>query len=206
MQKYLVMFVLFFTVFMPNLVVATASPSLSENELVTSVKVSTESTEKKEVTNTELVNTPPLVIQENSNTNSNTNSEEVVETVPEVGKHAGTNMDPLTLIVALIMVLALILACAFILKRFQPHQSEYKGLKIITSLSLGAKERLMVVQVGDKQQLLGVTAQQITLLDTLDEPLKVSVPMATELGQSFVSLLKNNFMKTNSSKNTALNK
>ena len=202
MQKYLVMFVLVFTVFMPNLVVATASPSLSENELVTSVKVSTESTEKKEATNTELVNTPPLVIQENSNTNS----EEIVETVPEVGKHAGTNMDPLTLIVALIMVLALILACAFILKRFQPHQSEYKGLKIITSLSLGAKERLMVVQVGDKQQLLGVTAQQITLLDTLDEPLKASVPMATELGQSFVSLLKNNFMKTNSSKNTALNK
>ena len=112
------------------------------------------------------------------------------EIIPEVGKHVGANMDAMTMIVALLMVLGIIIVCAIILKRFQPARVEGKGLKIVTSMSLGAKERLVVVQVGDKQQLLGVTGQNISLLDTLDTPLDISTPIATELGQSIVSLVQ----------------
>ena len=110
--------------------------------------------------------------------------------IPEVGKHVGANMDALTTVIALLMVLALIIACAFILKGIRPKNFENKGLKIVTSLQLGSKERLVVVQIGDKQQLLGVTTQHITLLDTLDEPIKASSPITAELGKSLVSLVQ----------------
>jgi flagellar protein FliO/FliZ len=113
-----------------------------------------------------------------------------IEAIPEVGKHIGANMDALTMIVSLLMVLAIIIVCAFILKRFQPIKIQGKGLAIVTSMSLGAKERLIVVQIGDKQQLLGVTSQQITLLDTLDKALETSAPITTELSQSLVTLVQ----------------
>ena len=112
------------------------------------------------------------------------------ELVPEVGKHAGTSMDAMTMIVALLMVLLLIIACAYILKRFQPKSINNKGLKMVTSMQLGSKERLVVVQVGDKQQLLGVTSGQITLLDTLEHPLDIPSPMSSKLGESIVSLVQ----------------
>ena len=89
----------------------------------------------------------------------------------EVGKHVTANMDAMSMILSLLMVLAVIVISAIILKRFQGVQHNINGLKVITSLHLGAKEKLVVVQSGDKQLLLGVTAQQITLLETLDEPI-----------------------------------
>jgi len=113
----------------------------------------------------------------NSNvTNGTLNSQSTVidnsiGTSPVVGKHVLANMDAGSMILSLLMVLALIIICAFVLKRFNFAQQGISQLKIVTSLSLGTKERVMVVQVGEEQLLLGVTAGQITLLDKLSEPL-----------------------------------
>ena len=117
------------------------------------------------------------------------------EAVLQVGKHVGGNMDAMTMIISLLMVLVLIVIAAVVLKRFQPKRPGLAGLKIITSLHLGAKERLVVVQVADKQLLIGVTAQQITLLDSLDEPLDVGATLTGDIGQSVVSLFKKQMMK-----------
>jgi flagellar protein FliO/FliZ len=125
----------------------------------------------------------------------------LVEAIPQVGKNVGANMDAMTMIVALLTVLAIIIVCAFILKRIQPVKTQGKGLDIVTSMSLGAKERLIVVQVGDKQQLLGVTSQQITLLATLDTPLEITAPITTELSKSLVSLVQKHLInKKNATK------
>ncbi|MCJ8319570.1 MAG: flagellar biosynthetic protein FliO [Colwellia sp.] len=123
------------------------------------------------------------------------------ELVPEVGKHVGANMDAMTMIVALIMVILIIIVSAFIMKRFQPKGIDNKGLKIITTMQLGAKERLVVVQVGDKQQLLGVTSGQITLLDTLEQPLDIPSPMSAEIGKSLVSLVQKHVTNKKTLKN-----
>ena len=133
--------------------------------------------------------------------NSHTTNDTIApnETLPEVGKHVGGSMDAMTMIVSLLLVLVLIVLCAFVLKRIQPKGFDNKNLKVVTSMQLGAKERLVVVQVGDKQQLLGVTPQQISLLDTLDKPLEVSPPISTELGQSLVSFMQKHL---NNNKNT----
>ncbi len=108
----------------------------------------------------------------------------------EVGKHVGTNMDSMSFILSFLMILALIFVCAMLLKKFQPGLQQQNGLKVITSLSLGAKERVVVVQAGEQQLLLGVTAHQITLLDSLEEPLAQGTPITGDLGQSFAKLLR----------------
>lgn len=112
------------------------------------------------------------------------------ESAPKVGKHVAGNMDAATMILSLLMVLALIVVLALVLKRFQPGSKSVSGLKVVTSLHLTTRERLVVVQTGDKQLLLGVTAHQITLLDTLDTPLEENAIIPAQLGQSFISMLK----------------
>jgi flagellar protein FliO/FliZ len=114
----------------------------------------------------------------------------------EVGKHVTANMDAMGMVLSLLMVLVVIAISAVILKRFQGVRHSIGGLKIITSLHLGPKERLVVVQAGSKQLLLGVTAQQINILETLDEPLSSSAEASTDFAQSIVKLLKNKHVKT----------
>ncbi len=113
----------------------------------------------------------------------------------EVGKHVTANMDAMSMILSLLMVLAVIVVSAIILKRFQSVQQSFNGLKIVTSLHLGAKEKLVVVQSGDKQLLLGVTAQQITLLETLEQPLVVGQDKPFDFSQSIAKLLKQKTLK-----------
>lgn len=114
----------------------------------------------------------------------------------EVGKHVTANMDAMSMILSLLMVLVVIIISAVILKRFQGVRHSINGLKIVTSLHLGAKEKLVVVQAGEKQLLLGVTAQQISLIETLDEPLISAKENSVDFAQSIAKLLKQKAIKT----------
>jgi len=108
---------------------------------------------------------------------------------PQVGKHVMTNMNAGSMILSLLMVLGLIIVCAFVLKRFNLTQQSVSQLKVVTSLRLSAKERVIVVQVGDQQLLLGVTGQKITLLDKLSEPLISQSSNYTPLPKNILSFL-----------------
>jgi len=108
---------------------------------------------------------------------------------PEVGKHVMANMDAGSMILSLLMVICLIVICAFVLKRFNLGQQSISQLKVVTSLSLGAKERVVVVQAGEQQLLLGVTAQQVTLIERLSEPLPMQKAKTVELPNSLLSFL-----------------
>jgi len=50
-------------------------------------------------------------------------------------------------------------------------------MKVVASLSVGAKERVVVVEVNGQQLLLGVTAGGINTLHTLPEPLPPPAPV-----------------------------
>ena len=108
---------------------------------------------------------------------------------PQVGKHVMANMNASSMIVSLLMVLVLIVICAFILKRFNLVQQGGSQLKVVASLSLGSKERVIVVQAGDQQFVLGVTSQQINLLEKLSEPLATNMQNTIPLPKSVLSLL-----------------
>ncbi|WP_210725534.1 flagellar biosynthetic protein FliO [Candidatus Colwellia aromaticivorans] len=122
-----------------------------------------------------------------------------VKQAPEVGKHVMANTDAGSMILSLLMVLALIFISALVLKRFNFTQQNTSQLKVIASLSLGVKERLVVAQVGEQQLVLGVTPQQITLIKSLEEPIVSSQPEKTSAltGNVLAFLQKNHFNNKN---------
>lgn len=109
---------------------------------------------------------------------------------PEVGSKVGANMDAASMILSLLMVLGLIVVSAMVLKKFNLQQAGTKDLKVITSLHLSPKEKLVVVQVGEQQLLLGVTGQQINLLDRLEKPIEPATVLDKNLTQSLQKILK----------------
>jgi len=85
----------------------------------------------------------------------------------------------------LILVLLLIFALAYLLRRFNLVPTANGVLKTIAVTSLGQKERLVLVQVGEQQYLLGVSSQQVSLIDKLAEPIHIeSDSFASRLRQA----------------------
>ena len=118
-------------------------------------------------------------------------AQEAAQKMPEVGKHvASNNLELSSMLLSLLAVLGLIVIAASLLKKFQLTPQLNKDLKVITSLHLGPKERLVVVEVGKQQLLLGVTATNISILQTLEQPLEANQPMPLDLAAGFSKLLK----------------
>jgi flagellar protein FliO/FliZ len=84
------------------------------------------------------------------------------------------------LVFGLLLVLGLIFFLAWLLRRVQQAGPAGKGqvIELIGSRALGPRDRLMLVQVGNEQILLGLSPGTITALHVLKEP--VQVPSATE--------------------------
>jgi len=113
------------------------------------------------------------------------------EVMPEVGKHvASNNLDVVSMLLSLLAVLALIIFAASLLKKFQLGPIANKDLRIITSLHISAKERLVVVEVDNKQLLLGVTGHNISLIKELEKPITSGQTMSTDLNGALSKLLK----------------
>ncbi len=77
---------------------------------------------------------------------------------------------------ALIFVLAVFLAFVWLLRKTGNYNSvSAKQLQVIGGLSLGAKERVVLLQVGKKQLLLGVSPGRVETLHVLmgDECLNI---------------------------------
>jgi flagellar protein FliO/FliZ len=78
----------------------------------------------------------------------------------------------LQLIFGMIVVIGAILATGYILRRVGRLSSSIPGaLRIIGGLSVGARERVVLVQVGDQQLLLGVAPGRVQALHVLARPL-----------------------------------
>ncbi|WPN48774.1 flagellar biosynthetic protein FliO [Pseudomonas sp. P8_241] len=84
------------------------------------------------------------------------------------------------LVFGLLLVLGLIFFLAWLLRRVQQAGPAGKGqvIELIGSRALGPRDRLMLVQVGNEQILLGLSPGTITALHVLKEPVKV--PDGTE--------------------------
>ncbi|QIZ77349.1 flagellar biosynthetic protein FliO [Ferrimonas lipolytica] len=80
----------------------------------------------------------------------------------------------LTMLGSLVGIVALILLLAWLSKRLQLPVAGNGPMKVVATLPLGPKERLLVVQVGEQQHLLSSGAAGTRLLTTLEEPLPVA--------------------------------
>lgn len=69
-------------------------------------------------------------------------------------------------VVSLVFVVAFIPACLWLMKRFQFAQMKLgqSDIKVVNVQSLGAKEKLMLVEVEGERILIGVTAHSISHL------------------------------------------
>ena len=57
-----------------------------------------------------------------------------------------------------------------------------KTINIVATRGLGPKERLLLVEVGDKQLLVGMTAASVQTLHTFDRPVVAEEVINEELG------------------------
>ncbi len=87
----------------------------------------------------------------------------------------------------LVFVLVIIFCFAWLLKRLKITQQAQNGLlKVVAGLPLGTRERIVILQVGEEQILLGLSPGRIEKLHTLAEPLVVdqqhlNTPFAAKL-------------------------
>lgn len=92
--------------------------------------------------------------------------------VNHIGSQAASPPSMFGAILALLLVLGLILALSWLLKRLPGSRFRAtEGLKLVASLMLGPKERVVVVDINGQQLLLGVSTSGISVLHHLPEPL-----------------------------------
>ncbi|KKA08615.1 flagellar assembly protein FliO [Pseudomonas ogarae] len=106
---------------------------------------------------------------------------------PAVGSGVAGQLAQLVL--GLLLVLGLIFFLAWLLRRVQQAGPAGKGqvIDIIGSRALGPRDRLVLVQVGNEQILLGLSPGTITALHVLKEP--VQVPSAEQASPEFAQRL-----------------
>ncbi|CAE6909124.1 COG3190 Flagellar biogenesis protein [Vibrio sp. B1FLJ16] len=106
---------------------------------------------------------------------------------------APTSLDLATTLGSLVLVIGLILGLAWLLKRMKvPALGQQKGMRIISQLTVGPKERIAVIQVGDEQFLIGITTQSIQTLAKLEKPLDDQELASGSFANQFSQLMKKN--------------
>lgn len=65
-------------------------------------------------------------------------------------------------------VIALLLASLWLIKRLSSPRGAASGLKLIGGVAVGSRERVMLVEIGDKVLVLGVTSASVNTLHVLD--------------------------------------
>ncbi|MFK3791284.1 MULTISPECIES: flagellar biosynthetic protein FliO [Pseudomonas] len=105
---------------------------------------------------------------------------------PAVGSLGGQLAQ---LLLGLLLVIGLIFFLAWLLRRVQQAGPAGKGqvIELIGSRVLGPRDRLVLVQVGKEQILLGLSPGTITPLHVLKEP--VQVPNAEQATPEFAQRL-----------------
>lgn len=86
----------------------------------------------------------------------------------------GNGMNAMTLMNvfgSLLIVLGLLFGLAWLYKKLAIKLPGSSHIKIVSSVMLGPRERLLVIEVQGKQRVLGVTSNQINMLFELDQPL-----------------------------------
>jgi flagellar protein FliO/FliZ len=97
--------------------------------------------------------------------------------------------DLLRVVASLGVVIALIFAAGWLLRRLPGNARSGHRLRFVESVSVGVKERIVLVQAGDIQLLLGVGAGNVRTLHIFNQPIVVSNAYAEPSATAFRSLI-----------------
>ena len=104
-----------------------------------------------------------------------------------VAESAAPSGDIISMVLSLAVVLVLILVLAYFVKKLNPNLVNSDEFKVVRSLPLGSRERLLVIEIDNAQHLLGVTPHSVNYLHKLETPLtEKELP---ELAKRFGKLL-----------------
>ena len=89
----------------------------------------------------------------------------------------------LQVLLGLIVVLGLMALCAWMLRRFSTSRTANgTNIRIVGGVSVGTRERVMVVEVGEQWIVVGVAPGRVTSLSTM--PKQESVPPSSDTPQA----------------------
>lgn len=94
----------------------------------------------------------------------------------------------LSFALSLIVVVAAIVTFGWLYSRGRTVGRTNGVINVVASRALGTRERLLLVEIADKQLLVGMTASQVQTLHVFDKPI-VNVTAKSESG-GFASRLK----------------
>ncbi|MDO6709393.1 flagellar biosynthetic protein FliO [Aliiglaciecola sp. 2_MG-2023] len=77
-----------------------------------------------------------------------------------------------SIFLSLLLVIVIVVALALLMRRFNVTATGNGQLHVVASMVAGTRERIMVIEVGDEQHLIGVTATNINHLAKLEKPLE----------------------------------
>ncbi len=92
------------------------------------------------------------------------------------------------IVISLALVLAAIVVLALLYKKLQLKLPGTKHFKVVATLPVGQKERILVIEIQGKQRVIGVTPHSVNFLFDLENPLpeeKLASDFHTQL-QSFL--------------------
>lgn len=104
---------------------------------------------------------------------------------------SGANLT--NLVLGLGLIIGLIFALSWLVRRMgQGGLLTSNQMKIVAAMPLGTRERIVVIEVGGQQLLLGITATQINTLHVFSEPVIDSHQAAgqSEFGKKLMAVLQ----------------
>lgn len=99
--------------------------------------------------------------------------------MPAVAAGPDVGAMGLRVVLSLIGVVALALALAWMMRRLQLGAGHgHRRLRVLESLNVGVKERVVLIAMGERQLLLGVAPGSVRTLHVLDTPIAEPAPSA----------------------------
>ena len=90
------------------------------------------------------------------------------------------------MLLGLVIVLGLLLGTLWLIKRLSTPHGAAAGLRVLGAVSVGPRERVVLVEVADQVLILGVTQSSVRTLHTLPAAaLGESLPAPAEAVQGF---------------------
>jgi flagellar protein FliO/FliZ len=123
-----------------------------------------------------------------------------IATTPVATSPAAINATPIgggrhlvSVVMALFGIIVLIFAISWFVKRFgQGGFTQNQHIKIIATMPLGTRERIVLIEAGGQQLLLGITAAAINTLHVFNEPvvLPEREPGASDFSRKLMTILQ----------------
>jgi flagellar protein FliO/FliZ len=121
-------------------------------------------------------------------------AETVTNTSVAIGESVAKPSDYFgQIMLSLVLVVVIIFISAWLLRRYGRFPGVAEGnLKVLGALSVGQRERILLLQVGSEQILVGVTSNRISRLHQLEDPVEIkdTVPVSSQFSQRLQEALK----------------